>query len=151
MSVTPNYVPREFKTINVFLFVKNAHEALKFYNSAFDAEIVNKFESSDGFIVHAQIKIDDTILFVAEATDKLAINPEANSGVVIQIYTGDAEGMFENAINAGAVEVRPIEKQFYGDRSGIVKDPFGHMWVISTHVEDVPPNELKRRFDQLYS
>lgn len=151
MSVTPNYVPREFKTINVFLFVKNAHEALKFYNSAFDAEVVNKFESADGYIVHAQMKIDDTIIFVAEATDKLPMDPEANSGVVIQIYTGDAEGMFENAIKAGATEVQPIQEQFYGDRSGIVRDPFGHMWVIATHMEDVPPNELKKRFDQLYS
>lgn len=151
MSVTPNYVPREFKTINIFLFVKNAHEALKFYNSAFDAEVVNKFESPDGYIVHAQMKIDDTIIFVAEISDKFPMSPGADSGVVVQIYTGDVEGMFENAIRAGATEVLPISEQFYGDRSGMVRDPFGHLWVIATHTEDVSPKELKRRFDQLFS
>lgn len=153
MSVTPNYVPREYKTINVFLIVKDAEKALRFYNSAFRAEVVMKLVDPNGKVVHAEMRIDDTIIMLGEEDQSLTLSPETtgSAGVVLQIYTGDAEGMFETAISAGATEVYPIKEQFYGDRAGRVKDPFGHQWIIATHMEDVPPKEMHRRFNELYS
>lgn len=145
MSVTPNYVPREYKTINVMLIVKDAHRALKFYNNAFGAEVVMKLEDPSGKIIHAEMKIDDTIIMLAEG------EPADGSGIILQIYTGDAEALFESALMGGATEVYPIEEQFYGDRAGRVKDPFGHQWIISTHIEDVTSKELQKRFNELYS
>lgn len=145
MSVTPNYVPREYKTINVMLVVKDAHKALKFYNNAFGAEVVMQLEDPSGKIIRAEMKIDDTIIMLMEG------DFSGDSGIVLQIYTGDAEGLFESAIMSGATEVFPIKEQFYGDRAGRVKDPFGHEWIISTHIEDVTSKELHKRFNELYS
>lgn len=146
MSVTPNYVPRHFKTINVLLKVNDAERALRFYNNGFGAEVVEKLVDSEGVIKYAEIQIEDTILMITE--DK---NVGSISGIVLQIYTGDAEGLYEAVVMAGAEELTPITKQFYGDRLGTVRDPFGIEWAIATHMEDVPPNELKRRFDELSS
>ena len=145
MSVTPNYVPREYKTINVMLVVKDAHKALKFYNNAFGAEVTMKLESPEGRVIHAEMKIDDTIIMLAEGESS------GDSGIILQVYTGDAEALFESAILAGASEVYPIEEQFYGDRAGRVKDPFGFQWIIATHIEDVTSKELQKRFNELYS
>jgi PhnB protein len=145
MSVTPNYVPREYKTINVMLVVKDAHKALKFYNNAFGAEVTMKLESPEGRVIHAEMKIDDTIIMLAEGESS------GDSGIILQVYTGDAEALFESAILAGASEVYPIEQQFYGDRAGRVKDPFGFQWIIATHIEDVTSKELQKRFNELYS
>ncbi len=140
MSVTPNYVPHEYKTINVILVVKDAHKALKFYNNAFGAEITMQLEDPSGKIIHAEMKIDDTIIMLAEG------EASGDSGIILQIYTGDAEGLFESAVMAGATEVSAIEEQFYGDRAGRVKDPFGHQWIIATHMEDVTSREVQKRF-----
>ena len=153
MSIMPNYVPREYKTVNVMLIVKDAHKALKFYNNAFAAEIMMELKSPEGVVVHAEIKIEDTIIMLAEEDPRYNLSPASlgGTGVVIHLYTGDAEGLFEGAMMAGAEEIFPVKEQFYGDRAGRVKDPFGHHWIIATHMEDVPAKEMQRRFNELYS
>lgn len=145
MSVTPNYVPREFKTLNIILRVKDAHKALAFYNSAFGAEAIQLLESPDKVVIHLEMKIDDTIVMLTESPEEIN-----KSGVVLQLYTGDVFAVYESAIKAGCAEVSPISKQFNGDNSGRVKDPFGYEWILSTHVEDVSSREVKRRFNELY-
>jgi PhnB protein len=153
VSVTPNYVPRTYKTINPLLVVKDARRALRFYNNAFGAETLMELVEPSGRVAHAEMRIEDTVLLLAEEDPRYQLSPESTggAGVILQIYTGDVEGLFEAAVMAGAREVFPVREQFYGDRSGRVIDPFGHQWIIATHTEDVPPNEVKRRFDQLYS
>ena len=146
LSITPNYVPREYKTLNVMLVVHDAHRALKFYNNAFGAEITMKLEDPSGVIVHAEMRIEDTIFMIVQDTQI----PKRDNGIILQLYTGDVEGMFESAIEAGAEEVYPIKEQFYGDRAGRIKDPFGHQWIIATHMEDVSSRELQKRFNELY-
>ena len=126
--------------------VNDGEKALRFYNAAFSAEVTEKLIDSKGIIQYAEIKIDDTIIMLTE--DK---NFQGASGITLQIYTGDAEGLFESVIKAGGVEVSGIHEKFFGDRAGRVKDPFGYEWVIATHMEDVPPKELKKRFDQIFS
>jgi PhnB protein len=153
MSLMPNYVPREYKTVNVMLIVKDVNKALSFYNNAFGAEIIMKLETPEGAIKHAEMKIDDTIIMLGEEDPRYNLSPESlgGTGVVIHLYTGDAEGLFETATKAGAEEIFPIKEQFYGDRAGRVKDPFGHQWIIATHMEDVAAKEMQRRFNEIYS
>lgn len=147
MSITPNYVPRPLKTLNVFLVVNDGEKALKFYNNAFGAEIIEKLTASDGAIHHAQIQIDDTIIMMTENKH----DPAPVSGIILYLYTGDVEGLMESAIMAGAEKLKDIETAFYGDRVGMVRDPFGVTWAIATHMEDVTSSEIHRRFNEMYS
>lgn len=146
MSIVPNYVPRDSKTINIFLTVNDGEKALRFYNNAFGAEITQKLVDPNGIIQYAEIKIEDTVIMLYE--DKNFSNPK---GVTIQMYTGDVEGLYESAIMAGAEEVSKVEMQFYGDRAGKIRDPFGYEWLLATRVETLAPNELKERFNALYN
>jgi PhnB protein len=146
MSLSPNYVPRDFKTINFLLKVNDGEKALRFYNAAFGAEITEKLVDSAGIIQYAEIKIDDTTIILSE--DR---NFHGAIGMTLQIYTGDAEALLESVIKAGGIEICGIHRDFFGNRSGRVKDPFGYEWIVATHMEDVAPKELKRRFDQAFS
>lgn len=145
MSVLPNYVPRAYNTISVNLIVPDADKAIKFYNSAFDAELLMKLEDPSGRVVHAEINIDGTILMLSEGATFSGESP-----VILQLYSGDVEGLWEQAMNAGAEEVSPIKVEFYGDRAGKIKDPFGFYWRLATHVEDVTARELQKRFHEIY-
>lgn len=145
MTVTPNYVPREYKTINVYLLVSDAEKALKFYNMAFGAEVTMKLVDPEGIIVHAEMRIEDTIIMLSQDASFTG-----TSGIMLQLYTGDVEKVFESALLAGAKEIEPIKNQFYGDRAGKIQDPFGHQWKLATRVEEVPPRELYKRFNELY-
>ena len=153
MSIIPNYVPSQYKTVNVMLAVKDAAHALDFYNRAFGAEITMKLTDPNGGVVHAEFKIADTVIMLAEENKDHNQSPQTLGGtsVFLHIYTGDIEAFTEEATKAGAEIVIPIKKQFYGDRTCRLKDPFGHVWVIATHMEDVPPAELQKRFNELYS
>lgn len=153
MSIIPNYVPSQYKTVNVLLTVRDAEKALQFYNRAFGAEVVMSLRDPNSQkIVHAEFKIADTIIMLAEENQAHNSAPTTPGGpaVTIQIYTGDAEAIFEEAQKAGAEVIVPIKKQFYGDRSGVLQDPFGHRWIIATHVEDLTANQLQERFNELY-
>ncbi len=145
MSVLPNYVPRAYNTITINLIVPDADKAIKFYNSAFDAELLLKLEDPNGRVLHAELKIDGTIIMLSEGEVTGGENP-----VILLLYTGDVEGLWEQAISAGAQEVSPITVEFYGDRAGKLKDPFGFYWRLATHMEDVPPRELQNRFHELF-
>lgn len=149
MTIMPNYVPRGYKTLNVILSVRNAQKALEFYNSAFGAETVMQLQDASGRIVHAEMKMDDTVIMLtenADLPDEVQLSP-----ITLQLYVGDVEGTFEDAIRAGAEIISPIKKEFYGDRAGKIKDPFGLSWVLSTHMEDLTPVELEKRFHNTYS
>lgn len=146
MTVTPNFVPRNFKTVNIILTVNDGEKALAFYNSAFGAEITEKLIDDEGLIKYAEFRIEDTILMLRE--DK---NFEGPRGVTFQIYTGDVEGLVESLKMAGAIEIEAIHEQLLGDRAGKLRDPFGFEWVIATHVEDLSVNELHKRFHAQFS
>lgn len=145
MSIVPNFVPRNYKTINILLTVNDGERALKFYNNAFAADITEKLVDDSGIIRYAEFKIEDTLVMLTE--DK---NFKGSSGVTFQIYTGDAEGLMEALKMAGATELSPVHKQFFGDRAGRVKDPFGYEWVIATHMEDVTSSEMHKRFHEMF-
>jgi PhnB protein len=143
MSLIPNYVPSGFKTINLFLTFEDADKAIDFYNRALGAEVQSVLRHPDTHrVVYAEIKLVDTIIIVAEMEDALP--------TLIHFYTGDAETIVEDMVREGGKVLSPVEEQFYGDRMGRVLDPFGHVWMIATHMEDLTQNQLENRFQDLF-
>ena len=146
MPVKP--IPDGYRTVTPYLIVKGAAQAIDFYKKAFAAEEIMRFPGPDGRIGHAEIRIgDSTIMLADEHPAMQALGPQSRGGTTVGfvIYVPDVDRRVALAIEAGAKIVRPVQNQFYGDRSGTLNDPFGHQWTIATHVEDVPPDEMKRR------
>ena len=150
MPVKP--VPEGYHTATPYLIIKGAAKAIEFYKKAFGATELFRMAAPEGKIGHAEIKIGDSPIMMADEHPEMkALSPESLGGSPISmlLYVEDVDAMFKQAIAAGATEVRPVADQFYGDRSGIVKDPFGHKWSIATHVEDVPPEEMDKRLSEM--
>ncbi len=146
MAVKP--IPDQYHTVTPYLIVKGAASALDFYKRAFGAEETVRMEAK-GSVMHAEVRIGDSVVMLADEFPAMGHkSPQQLGGttVTLMIYVENVDQMFTRAIAAGATEVRPVTNEFYGDRAGSVKDPFGHQWMIATHVEDVAPDEMERRF-----
>lgn len=145
-------IPEGYHTVTPYMTIKNAAKALEFYKQALNAKILYSLPDPQGLIVHAEIQIGDSrIMLSDEMPNWNSKGPEAYGGspMSIMLYVEDVDALFTQAINAGGVEVRPVTNQFYGDRTGTFKDPFGHVWTLSTHVEDVPEDEIQRRMKDM--
>ncbi len=140
-------IPEGFHTATPFLTVDNGQKALEFYKRAFGAKEVMRMEGPDGKIGYAEIQIGDSRITLSDEFSNMNKSAKALGGspVAIMLYVEDADTLFKQAVSAGAKEVQPLKDQFFGDRTGSVTDPFGHRWYVCTHIEDVPPEELKRR------
>jgi len=141
-------IPDGYHTATPYLIIKNATKAIEFYKQAFGAKETMRFPGPDGKIGHAEIRVGDSAIMMAdEFPEKGVRSPESFGGspVMILLYVEDVDAVTARAIAAGAKSVRPVQDQFYGDRSGTIADPFGHVWTISTHKEDVSPEEMQRR------
>ena len=146
MPVSP--IPEGYHSVTPYLVMKNAAAAIKFYKKAFGAVELFRMAGPGGKIGHAEIKIGDSPVMLADEYPDMGFKgPESLGGtpVSLMIYVDDVDKIYPQAIAAGGKEVRPLQNQFYGDRSGTLTDPFGHVWTISTHVEDVPEEELAKR------
>ena len=150
-SLMPNYVPSGYKTVNLYLCVKDAHKALDFYNRAFGAEVIMKLENPQGIIEHAEMKISDTIIMLSEENPAYSKSPTTLGGtsVLIMLYCGDVDEVFQDAVKAGCEVVFPVKNQFYGDKAGRVQDPFGHQWILATHKENFTASEIQKRYSDL--
>jgi PhnB protein len=145
MSVNP--VPEGYRSVIPYLVVDNAAAAIDFYIDVLGANEVMRMEK-DGKIGHAELAIGDSHIMLADEHPEMGYRgPTAfgGSAVTIMVYLPDVDAAFGRAIDAGATAERPVEDQFYGDRSGTFVDPFGHRWNVATHVEDVAPEEMDRR------
>ncbi len=145
MSVKP--IPEGYHSVTPYLVVDDAEAALDFYKRAFGATEVLRLPMGDR-IGHAEIRIGDSHVMLADEfpeMDKLGPKSRGGATASLMIYLEDVDTAFSRAIAAGATQERPVEDQFYGDRSGTIVDPFGHSWTLSTHVEDVPEDEIQRR------
>jgi PhnB protein len=141
-------VPDEYPRVTPYLIVDDAGAAIDFYSSVLGATERVRMPGPDGRIGHAELNIGDSVVMLADEQPAMGIRgPKTIGGspVTLHVYVEDADAAFERAIAAGATELRPIENQFYGDRSGQFEDPFGHRWNVATHVEDVPPDEMAKR------
>ncbi len=141
-------IPEGYRTATPYLIVQGAAEAIDFYKRAFGATEMLRMADPQGRVGHAEIRIGDSVIMLADEHPGMGYRgPRAlgGSSVSILLYLEHVDTVFERAVKAGARALRPVTDQFYGDRSGTLEDPFGHVWTIATHVEDVPPEELKRR------
>jgi PhnB protein len=141
-------VPEGYHTATPYLIVDGGPAALEFYKKAFGATELFRMPTPDGKLAHAEFKIGDSPFMMADEHPEMGYRgPKALGGspVSIVLYVEDVDGLAKQAVAAGAKELRPIQDQFYGDRTGTFQDPFGHVWTICTHVEDVSPEEMERR------
>jgi PhnB protein len=146
MAVKP--IPDGYHSITPYLIVSGASSAIDFYKKVFAATEIMQLPGPGGKVMHAEIKIGDSMVMLADEFPEMNIQgPESIGGspVGICLYVEDADTTFKRAIDAGATEERPLQDQFYGDRSGTVVDPFGHKWTICTHIEDLSPEEIEKR------
>ena len=146
--MTVPYRPPGYHSVTPYLALRGAWAAIDFYERAFGAELVLKLDLPDGTIAHAEIRIGDSILMLAEENAEWGNrSPQSLSGspVSMMIYVPDVDAAFDRALAAGAARVRPVEDQFYGDRSGTLADPYGYQWTLATHIEDVSTEEAQRR------
>jgi PhnB protein len=141
-------IPDGYRTATPYLIIKGAAEAIEFYKRAFGATELLRMADAQGRVGHAEIKIGDSVIMLADEHPAMGYRGPRSLGgssVSILLYLADVDSVFERAVRAGAKAQRPVADQFYGDRSGTLEDPFGHVWTVATHVEDVLPEEMQRR------
>ncbi|MFI5932105.1 VOC family protein [Actinoplanes sp. NPDC051494] len=139
-------IPDGHAELTAYLSVAGASEAIDFYTRAFGAEEMSRFTTPTGTIVHAQIRIGGTILWLSDEGPGLP-GPKTVGGtpVTLYLFVDDVDTMFAAAVRAGATPERPVQDHFFGDRTGQITDPYGHRWTLATHIEDVSPQEFERR------
>jgi PhnB protein len=147
MSESDKIIPNGYHSINPYLVVRNGAKAIEFYKKAFGAEERFRMQGPDGkTIMHADLKIGNSaFMLTEESTEMKALSPESiGSPVSMYLYVKDVDAVFNQAVTEGATVLNPVRDQFYGDRSGYLRDPFGHLWSIATHKKDLSPDEVRK-------
>ena len=148
MKTRAKAIPKGYHAVTPYLCVKGAAAAIAFYKKAFGAKEIMRMPGPGGTIGHAEIQISDSRIMLADEFPEMNFRSPFSVGgtpVNIHLYVPDVDRVVRKAVAAGAKPIRPVANQFYGDRSGSVEDPFGHIWHIATHIEDVAAKELKKR------
>ena len=151
MSKVP-HIPEGYNTVTPYLVIKGAAEAIDYYKSVFGATVVCRMDGPNGTVAHAELQIGDSRIMLAEEKPQIGAKSATTIGaspVSLYVYLPDVDRVVEKAAAEGAKILKPVEDQFYGDRSGFIQDPFGHLWGIATHVEDVSPEEMEERMKKL--
>ena len=141
-------IPEGYPRVTPYLIVDGAAEAIDFYGSVLGAKERMRMDGPEGRIGHAELEIGDSLVMLADEHPEIGANGPRSVGgtpVSLHVYVEDVDAAFARAVEAGAKELQPIEDKFYGDRQGSFEDPFGHHWHVSTHIEDVPPDEMAKR------
>ena len=149
--MTVNPIP--IKGVIPYLSCRNASEAIEFYQRAFGAVETMRMAGPDGKIGHAELLIGDANVYLADEhpdIDFLSPQSRGGAGLTLHMYVPDVDAFFTRAEAAGAKITRPVADQFYGDRQGMLVDPYGHVWSLATHIEDVTPEEMDRRAKEMF-
>lgn len=149
MSVKP--IPEGQHSVTPYLGVVNASAAIEFYKHAFDAEELFRLEGPEGRVGHAELRIGDCRLMLADPCDQLSFGHSQGSAIALHLYVEDVDAQFAQAIAAGGEVVNAVQDQFYGDRSGSLRDPFGVVWFVATHKEDLTPEEIRARAARMFA
>jgi len=147
-----SYIPKDYSAVTASLAFKGADAAITWYKNVFGAKEKARMEGPDRKILHAEIQINDSIVFLAEDDPKYKTKtPKATNGnsVKLYLYLEDVDNTIKKAVQNGATLVMPAEDMFYGDRVGCIDDPFGYTWVVATHVKDVPKEEMSRHMEEM--
>jgi PhnB protein len=147
-------VPEGTHTITPHLVVNGGEKALEFYKKAFGAQIGGVHKTPDGKVMHAEFKIGDSRLFLADEFPGSGCSAPQRAGecsVILNLYMDGIDKVFDQAVSAGATVTMPLANQFWGDRYGQLKDPFGHIWALGQHIEDVAPEEMERRAREAFA
>jgi PhnB protein len=154
MSAKSKYIPAGFHAVTPYLTVKDPKEAIAFYKRAFGARERMLMPMPDGQIAHAEIQIADSIVMLGgECPDRGGVSAQTLGGspVGMALYVENVDDVFNRAVSAGATSKEPVENKFWGDRAGSITDPFGHKWMLLTHVEDVSADDMKKRMAQAFA
>jgi PhnB protein len=146
MTVKP--IPQGYRSVTPYLAVKQAADAIEFYRRAFGAKERMRLAAPEGKIGHAELEIGDSVIMLADEPPEMDFRSPASLGgtsVTLHLYVKDVDASFRKATEVGAKPVREVKDEFYGDRTGTVRDPFGHVWHLATHKEDVSSEEIARR------
>lgn len=149
--MTTKSIPDGYHSVTPYLIIKGAADAIDFYKRAFGATELMRMPGPDGRLGHAEIRIGDSVIMLADEHPEMGYrSPQSlgGSGVSLMVYVDRVDEVFNRAVAGGAKELQSVKNQFYGDRSGTLQDPFGHTWTVATHVEDVPPDEMRRRAEK---
>jgi PhnB protein len=149
-----NYIPKGYNTITPYLVIKGAAKAIEYYKDVFGAKVVVRMDGPGGTVGHAELEIGDSRIMLADENPQMGNRSAETIGgspVSLYVYLPDCDKVVAKATAAGAKVLKPVADQFYGDRSGFIQDPFGHLWGIATHVEDVSDAEMKERMKKVMS
>jgi PhnB protein len=141
-------IPEGYHTVTPYLYVRGATAAIDFYKNVFGAAEIVRMAGPDGRIMHAELKIGDSVVMLGDENLQVGmLSPQTVGGFStgLHVYVENSDAVVKKMVDSGAKVLRPIKNQFYGDRSASVLDPFGHMWSVATHIEDVSPEEMKKR------
>ncbi len=151
-SVQP--IPDGYTAVTPYLTLNDAAAAIEFYQKAFGAEEVMRMPAPDGKIMHAEIRIGGAVVMLHDEAPQwkaFGARTIGDSPCSIMLYVPDVDAVVRRAVEHGATLTMEVEDQFYGDRCGALKDPFGHKWIVATHVEEVSPEEIERRAQERFS
>ena len=154
MAKKAQAIPKGYHTVTPSLFVAGAAKAIDFYKKALGAEEVSRFPGPDGKIMHAEIRIgDSTIMLADEMPDQGAKGPKSYGGTPVSffVYSEKVDAAWKRAVDAGGKPVMPLADQFWGDRTGCLEDPFGHHWWLAQRIQDLTPDELRKNADAFFS
>jgi PhnB protein len=143
-----HYIPKGYNTVTPYLVIKGAAKAIEYYKSVFGATVVVRMDSPDGQVGHAELQIGDSRVMLADENPSMGNRSAESIGaspVSLYVYIPDCDKVVEKAVAGGAKILKPVQDQFYGDRSGFIQDPFGHLWGVATHKEDVSAKEMEER------
>ena len=143
-----SYIPKGYNTVTPYLVIKGAAKAIDYYKNVFGATVVERMDAPDGRVGHAELQIGDSRIMLADENPQMGYRSAETIGaspVSLYVYIPDCDKVVAKAVAEGAKILKPVEDQFYGDRSGFIQDPFGHFWSVATHKEDLSPKEMEER------
>ena len=151
-----SYIPKDYNTIKPYLIVKCAAQAIEYYKKVFGATEVVRMNGPDGRVGHAELKIGNSHIMLADENPAMgqghtSATTIGQSPVSLYVYLPDVDTVVKRAAAEGAKILKPVEDQFYGDRSGQLEDPFGHLWWVATHKEDISPEEMQKRVQAMFA